>query len=113
MSDTYELVVLIWVMPDQFDALDEYVEKVEPIMQKHGGSFVTLMEPTVLLGWNEAQPHQVQVSSFPSMAAFEGYRSDAELEALVPLRDKAVRKAVTVAGRRVLAAKTTEPEEGS
>jgi len=110
MSDTYQLVVLIWVMPDQFDALNEYVQKVAPIMEKHGGSFVTLIEPTVLLGWDEAQPHQVQVSSFPSKAAFEAYRGDAELDELVPLRDTAVRKAVTVAGRRVLVDEPAAPQ---
>jgi len=101
MSDVYELIVLFWVMPDQFDALDEYVRQVHPIMVKHGGSFVTVMEPTVLLGWDEPQPHQAHVLRFPSQADFEAYRGDPELELLIPLRDRAVRRAVTVAGRQI------------
>lgn len=99
MTRQYELLVLIWVMPDQFDALHEYERQAQPIMAKHGGSFVTVLEPTAVLGWDESQPHEAHVLRFPSKAAFEAYRTDPDLEQLVPLREQAVRRAIMIGGR--------------
>lgn len=96
--DRYQLITLVWVREGQLEALHEYERSAAPIMERHGGSFVSAVDPTVLLGWDEPQPHEIHVVEFPSQAAFEAYRADPDLEPLIDLRSQAVRRAIVLGG---------------
>jgi uncharacterized protein (DUF1330 family) len=96
--DNYQLITLIWVREGQIEALHDYERQAAPIMERHGGSLISAVEPTVLLGWDEPQPHEIHVVEFPSQGAFEAFRSDPDLEPLIELRSQAVRRAIVVGG---------------
>ena len=92
--------------PYKVDDFEEYGRMWIPLVNKFGGTHHGYFLPS-----EGANNIAYALFSFPSMAAFEAYRSDSELDELVPLRDTAVRKAVTVAGRRVMVDEPTEPAE--
>jgi hypothetical protein len=85
---TLFLVVTLIVRRAELAVFREFERNAQRIMRRYGGRIreAVLIDPDV----QAAVVKELHVVTFPDRAAFEAYRADAELGALLPLRERAV-----------------------
>jgi len=81
-----DLCVLLWARPGQEDALVAYEDKVLALVAEHGGR---VLQRARTDGTGD-RPFEVQMFSFESQAAMDGYLGDERRLALADERDRAV-----------------------
>jgi uncharacterized protein (DUF1330 family) len=93
-------VIVDIAVRDQSVARDyaEYVAKVRPIIERHGGRYLARGGATTVLDgdWN---PEKIVLIEFPSAEHVERWRESAEYRAIVGLRERATTsRAIVVEG---------------
>ena len=82
------LVVIITVAAEALTEFHEYERRAAKIMAKHGGRIERVVRvPSDAPGLPLKEVHVV---TFPNAAAFDAYRGDAELVALLDMRARTV-----------------------
>jgi uncharacterized protein (DUF1330 family) len=69
-------------------AFDDYLRQVIPMIERHGGRYLTRAGAHEVLE-GEWRPNRVVVVEFPSMAALEGWYGSPEYQPLIALRRNA------------------------
>jgi uncharacterized protein (DUF1330 family) len=69
-------------------AFDEYLRQVIPMIERHGGRYLTRAGAHEVLE-GEWRPNRVVVVEFPSMAALKGWYDSPEYQPLIALRRSA------------------------
>ena len=82
-------MVQLFIHPGRAADFRRFETEAARIMRRHGGGIDRVIRPTGPAR-DGALPHEIHLVSFPSAAAFEAYRADAELRALAPLREAAI-----------------------
>jgi uncharacterized protein (DUF1330 family) len=91
------LLVTLDVRPDGLAEFRAYETRAAVIMGKYGGRNVV----TMVLDPSEGETliTEVHIVTFPDSEAFARYRNDAELRALLPVRDRVVARTSIRVGR--------------
>ncbi len=90
-------LALIYLKPDQRDRLRHYEHQVLPVFRRHGGAFERIWSPAPPDGGAAPAPEtpdEIHLLRFETEAGLEAVRRDPEIQALVPLREEIVRKAL-------------------
>ena len=83
------LMVTLFVHEGREAEFDEFERQAVRIMARHGGRVERVIRPTAVLPAGPL-PREIHVVTFPDLAAFDVYRTDAELLALAPVRAAAI-----------------------
>jgi uncharacterized protein (DUF1330 family) len=97
-SESLEIVASLWIHPDRVAEFEAYEKKAARIMQRHEGAIQKVIRVTNANSPSNAQPFEVHVLSFPSLEAFQAYRSDSELAALAEERNAAISRTEVLLG---------------
>lgn len=92
-------LVLIYLQPNQRDALRLYEQRALPVFRRHGGAFERIWSPVPSgpAGAGDPEgPDEIHVLRFESPEGLDAVRRDPEMQALVPLREAIVRKALLI-----------------
>jgi uncharacterized protein (DUF1330 family) len=90
-------LALIYVHPGQRPALRRYEELALPLFRRHGGRFERILSPSAASDAPDVEaPDEVHLLRFDTADGIEALRRDPAMEALVPLRQAAVRKALLI-----------------
>ena len=91
--------MLIYLRPGQRDPLRRYEQRALPVFRRHGGAFERIWSP-VPSGPSGAgdpeTPDEIHVLRFDSPDGLDAVRCDQEMQALAPLRESIVRKALLI-----------------
>ncbi len=90
-------LALIYLKPGQRERLRHYESQVLPVFRRHGGAFERIWSPVPADGPGAPDPEapdEIHLLRFESTAGLEAVRRDPEMQALVPLRQEIVRKAL-------------------
>ena len=90
-------LALIYLKPGQRERLRQYERQVLPVFRRHGGAFERIWRslPAEGLGAPDPEaPDEIHLLRFETAAGLEAVRRDPEMQALVPLRQEVVRKAL-------------------
>ena len=90
-------LALIYLKPGQRDRLRQYENRVLPVFRRHGGAFERIWSPAPPDSEGAPDPEapdEIHLLRFESEAGLEAVRRDPEMQALVPLRQQVVRKAL-------------------
>ncbi len=96
MSPPTVLVVQLWIVPGQLAEFERFETAATSIIAGHGGRIERRVAVQGASGSDS--PDEVHVVTFPSRAAYEGYRADPALSSLSVLRAKAVLRTVVWEG---------------
>ncbi|HEY7041574.1 MAG TPA: DUF1330 domain-containing protein [Methylomirabilota bacterium] len=90
-------LVLIYLEPGQRDSLRRYEQRALPVFRRHGGAFERIWRPlpSGAAGDSEA-PDEIHVLRFDSADGLDAVRRDPEMQALVSIRDRIVRRALLI-----------------
>ena len=69
---------------------EDYRNKVEPLIAKHGGRYLTKGGTHKVLETTHWQPDRVAIIEFPNMTALETWYNSAEYQPLIALRKASV-----------------------
>lgn len=86
-------LALIYLKPGQRERLRHYESQVLPVFRRHGGAFERIWSPVPAAPDPEA-PDEIHLLRFETAAGLEAVLRDPEMQALVPLRQEVVRKAL-------------------
>ncbi|HEY7205357.1 MAG TPA: DUF1330 domain-containing protein [Methylomirabilota bacterium] len=90
-------LVLIYLEPGQREALRRYEQQALPVFRRHGGAFERIWAPSDPAAAREPEtPDEIHVLRFESPDGLDAVRRDPEMQALVPLREAIVRKALLI-----------------
>ncbi len=92
-------LALIYLNPGQRERLCQYENRALPVFRRHGGAFERIWSPAPAdegAALDPDAPDEVHLLRFESPAGLAAVRSDPEMQALVPLRQAVVRKAVLI-----------------
>jgi hypothetical protein len=91
-------LALVYLHPGQREALRHYESLVRPIFHRHGGGFDRILRPLADGADHDAgdvdTPDEIHLLRFETPDGLAAVRGDPEMVALVPLRGRAVRKAL-------------------
>ena len=79
----------LWVNEGRFSEFETFETRAFDIMARHGVKVVSVKQNR---GAQSGEPHETHVLDFPSMEAFEAYRTDPELLALAEMREACIEK---------------------
>lgn len=85
------VMILIYCHPGKAERLREYEQKARPLIEKHGGRFVSIWE-----GLGGEEPDEIHLLEFESESGFRNFRQDPQLKALTPLRAEAVARSQVI-----------------
>ncbi|MBW8684363.1 DUF1330 domain-containing protein [Chitinophaga rhizophila] len=94
------LTQLIYIHEGQQDIFHQFEDVALPLLDKYQGKLLLRIRPSqgqVIAGELES-PYEVHLVSFPSQAAFDGFKQDKERERFLHLKDASVRKVVLIQG---------------
>ena len=106
MTDTFTLVVNLWIRNQDIAAFEAFERKTAELLQRHGGKIDRAMR-VADLHRNESSntydspgdaPFEIHLVSFPNRAAFDAYRIDPEVVLLSAERERIILKTVTIEG---------------
>jgi uncharacterized protein (DUF1330 family) len=83
-----KLVVSLWLETDDVAAFESFERAAARVMAKHGGRIDHVIRRAD--AERGGGPFEVHVVSFPDWTAFDAYRADPELKALLPQRERLV-----------------------
>jgi hypothetical protein len=89
--------VLIYLHPGQTEALRRYENLALPVFHRHRGHFERILKPSRVAGAQpdpEAPPDKIHLLRFETAEGLDAVRRDPEMVALVPFRERIVRKAL-------------------
>jgi uncharacterized protein (DUF1330 family) len=86
------LCVLLWAHPGAEDALTVYEDTVLALVPQHGGRVLQRARS----GGADGQPLEIQLLTFPSVAALDEYTTDERRAALADQRDQAIARTQVV-----------------
>jgi uncharacterized protein (DUF1330 family) len=92
-------LVLIYLQPDQRDALRRYEQRALPVFRRHGGAFERIWSPVPSRPAGSGDPEgpdEIHVLRFESPEGLDAVRRDPEMQTLVPLRETIVRKTLLI-----------------
>ena len=98
-SPPVRYLALIYLQPGQRDRLRHYEHQVLPVFRRHGGAFERIWSPAPADGAGSPDPEapdEIHLLRFETEAGLEAVRRDPEMQALVPLRQELVRKALVL-----------------
>lgn len=90
-------LALIYLKPGQRDRLRHYENRALPVFRRHGGVFERIWSPARADGESAPDPEapdEIHLLRFETGAGLEAVRRDPEMQALQPLREEVVRKAL-------------------
>ena len=90
MKKKLVIVAALFVDPGHEQEFAQFETAAEAIMRRHGGRLERRIG--IAASANADQPHEVHIVAFPDEASFARYRGDADLQALVELRTRAIRQ---------------------
>ena len=71
-------------------AFDQFERQAVAIMAEHGGRLDSAFRPSASGSTQSPAVDEVHVLKFPTRIKFEAYRTDPQIVALAPLREKAI-----------------------
>ncbi len=92
MTDSFVLLVGLWIARDREDDFERFETSAFAIIARHGGTLARRL--ALRDGLGSDAPNEMHVVTFPSREAYESYRSDPELAALAALRARAIVRTV-------------------
>ncbi len=90
-------LALLYLKPGQRDRLRDYESRALPVFRRHGGAFERIWSPAPADSEGAPDPEapdEIHLLRFETEAGLEAVRRDPEMQALVPLRQEVVRKAL-------------------
>ncbi len=90
-------LALIYLKSGQRDRLRHYENQVLPVFRRHGGAFERIWSPAPAddsATPDPEAPDEIHLLRFETEAGLEAVRRDPEMQALVPLRQELLRKAL-------------------
>ncbi|GAA4473660.1 hypothetical protein GCM10023094_07750 [Rhodococcus olei] len=86
------LCVLLWARPGEEDGLVAYEDRVLALVTEHDGRVLQRARTD----GSDEQPLEIQLITFPSQAALDGYLTDERRVALAAERDRVVSRTETM-----------------
>jgi antibiotic biosynthesis monooxygenase (ABM) superfamily enzyme len=96
MPNKVTIVAALFIHPGREAEFEQFESAAESIMRRYGGRLERRIGFPV--STDQSQPHEVHLVTFPDQASFEGYRADADLQALGELRTRAIRQTTAWVG---------------
>ena len=90
-------IVSLYIHPGREEQFRHFETAAARIMRRYGGRIERALTPRSPSS-NHPAPHEIHVVTFPDMAQFAAYRSDADLAELAPLRQDAIARTEIVYG---------------
>lgn len=90
-------LALIYLNPGQRERLRQYERQALPVFRRHGGAFERIWSPGPAEGSGTPDPEapdEAHLLRFQSEHGLAAVRRDPEMQALAPLRQEVVRKAL-------------------
>lgn len=92
------IVASLWIVEGQVAAFEACERKAARIMRRHGGRIEAAIRPLPTGSQDADPPFEVHVLCFPGRAAFDAYRTDAELVSLATERAAAIARTSVLIG---------------
>jgi|HubBroStandDraft_5_1064220.scaffolds.fasta_scaffold61215_2 uncharacterized protein (DUF1330 family) len=96
MPNKVTIVAALFIHPGREADFEQFEAAAESIMRRYGGRLERRIGFPASA--HQERPHEVHLVTFPDQASLEGYRADAELQALAELRARAIRQTTTWIG---------------
>ncbi|MEP4197669.1 MAG: DUF1330 domain-containing protein [Aliishimia sp.] len=87
--DYFRLEAKLWVRNGRFKDFTDFETAAFKIMALHGGKVLDVQKNHSA---TDNKPHEIHVLEFPTLAAFEAYKTDPALLKLAQLREKCIAK---------------------
>lgn len=87
-------LALIYLRPGQQERLRQYEKQVLPVFRRHGGAFERIWRPAATGTPEPEAPDEIHLLRFETAAGLDAVRRDPEMQALAPLRESLLRKAL-------------------
>lgn len=84
------VIAFLYLKPGGEAEFERFESAAAKIMARYGGS----IERRIACTPSDSQPNEVHILTFPDEQSFGRYRNDAELQALSPIRARAIRQTV-------------------
>ncbi len=89
VTETVKIVANLYAHQGAELALRDFETAAADIMSRYGGKIEVVVKPTQALHGARV-PTEIHVVSFPTLSAYELYRSDPDLERIASLRERAI-----------------------
>ncbi len=93
------VLVLIETHGGETNKLRNYEKAILPILQRHGGEFISIMQPIIGTSGAETHVDEMHLLSFDHIAGFGNFQADPELAQHHPLREEAVKSLRFIQGK--------------